>query len=237
MAPSFDHLAGGDVPARGFKHETLAFLSGLVEVTGAVFYDVDRELNAVDHAFHRLGTERLGEYVDHFHKLDPLHPRRFARGARTLVTIEDALPRPALERSTYFCEFLRPIGAHHEVELYLRDGDVLVGGISLLRGAGHPSFTASELALLAKGRSYVEYTYGIERRIDAAARDVGGLTAREAEVVRLVCSGASNLGIGRALGIALPTVKTHLEHVYDKLGVRTRAQLVARLAIARRRNG
>jgi len=219
-------------PARTFKHETLAFLAGLVEVSGAVFYDVDRELNAVGHALHRLGTDGLADYVRYFHALDPLHPRRFARSDHTLVRIEDAVARPALERSAYFREFLGPIGGHYEVELYLRDDDGLVGGISLLRGAGWRPFSANELARLSKARTYVEYTYGIERRLDTAASDVDGLTPRETQVVRLVCRGASNRAIGRALGIALPTVKTHLEHVYDKLDVRTRAQLVARLALA-----
>ncbi len=222
--------------ARCFERETLAFLGTLVAVGGAVFYGVDRELNAVDHVLHRLGSERLDEYLDHYHRLDPLHPRRFAGSGRSLVAMEDVLPRRELEQSTYYREFLRPIGGRHEIELYLYDGDTLVGGISLLRGSGHPSFSPGERTLLAKVRPYVEYSFGIERRIAAAARDVGGLTPREAEVVRLVCGGASNVGIGRELGIAVPTVKTHLEHVYDKLGVRTRAQLVARLAAVGRRH-
>jgi hypothetical protein len=46
-------------PTRRFKHETLAFLAGLVDVTGAVFYSVDRDLNAVDHAFHHVSTAPL----------------------------------------------------------------------------------------------------------------------------------------------------------------------------------
>jgi DNA-binding CsgD family transcriptional regulator len=219
-----------DVSARRFKHETLAFLAGLVELTGAVFYDVDPSLNAVGHALHGLDAERLGDYVTHFHRLDPLHPRRFAASGRSVVTMDDAVPRAAFERSSYYRDFLRPVGGRHEVELYLREGGRLVAGISLLRGPDHPSFAGAEVALLAKARPYVEYALGIERRVAAASHAVGGLTPRQLEVVRLVCAGASNRGIGRELGIGLPTVKTHLEHVYEKLGVRTRAQLVARVA-------
>ena len=219
---------------RSFGDETLAFLDGLVAVTGAVFYAVDRELNAVDHVFRHVEHERLGDYVDYFHRLDPMHPRRFAGSGRTVIAIDDVLSRPELERSTYYREFLRTVGGHHELELYLYDRDRLVGGISLLRDVGHPSFGAAERALVAKVRPYVEYNFGVERRIAAAAGDVGGLTPRETQVVRLVCAGASNAGIARELGIALPTVKTHLEHVYEKLEVRTRAQLVARLAASGR---
>ena len=54
-----------------------------------------------------------------------------------------------------------------------------------------------------------------------------GLTRREAEVVALVASGATNKDIARQLRIAHGTVKKHLDNVYTKLGVRSRGQLAA----------
>lgn len=213
--------------ARRFKHETLAFLGGLVDLTGAVFYSVDAELNAVDHALYKVDPYLLPEYVHHFHKLDPLHPRRFARTGRSLVTLQDAVSRAALERSSYYADFMRPLGMYHEAELFLRDGATVVGGISLLRDETLPAFADAELGLLAKVRAYVEYAFRVR---PAPALDAyAALTPRECQVVRLVCRGETNEGIGRTLGIALPTVKSHLEHVYAKLGVRSRTQLIARL--------
>lgn len=61
-----------------------------------------------------------------------------------------------------------------------------------------------------------------------AARAVQ-LSAREAEVARLVCAGESNAGVAAALGIALRTVENHLRSVYAKAGVSTRTQLLARM--------
>jgi HD-GYP domain-containing protein (c-di-GMP phosphodiesterase class II) len=49
------------------------------------------------------------------------------------------------------------------------------------------------------------------------------LTAREAEVLGLLARGLTNKEIATALGIALRTVKHHVEHVYEKTGVTTRA--------------
>ncbi|GAA1773312.1 response regulator transcription factor [Nonomuraea bangladeshensis] len=46
---------------------------------------------------------------------------------------------------------------------------------------------------------------------------------RELEVLRLVARGAANKEIARALLISETTVKTHLKHVFAKLGVETRA--------------
>ena len=55
------------------------------------------------------------------------------------------------------------------------------------------------------------------------------LTPRERDVMRCVAAGLSNAEIARVLWIQPATVRKHLEHVYDKLGVRTRTAALARL--------
>ena len=59
--------------------------------------------------------------------------------------------------------------------------------------------------------------------------DPWGLTPREAEVFRLLTTGATNVSIARSLGISSDTVKRHLSRVYRKTGVsgRVRAALFA----------
>jgi DNA-binding CsgD family transcriptional regulator len=59
------------------------------------------------------------------------------------------------------------------------------------------------------------------------------LTPREVEVLERVSAGSSNKVIARELGISLHTVKFHIESLFRKLGVRTRAEAVAR-ALERR---
>jgi ATP/maltotriose-dependent transcriptional regulator MalT len=53
------------------------------------------------------------------------------------------------------------------------------------------------------------------------------LSAREREVLGLVARGSGNREIARARFVSEATVKTHLVHVYEKLGVRDRAAAVA----------
>jgi HD-GYP domain-containing protein (c-di-GMP phosphodiesterase class II) len=56
-------------------------------------------------------------------------------------------------------------------------------------------------------------------RRDATA----GLTAREIEVLRLIAAGRSAREIGRLLGMSVRTADNHTRHIYDKIGVSTRA--------------
>ncbi|WP_433340416.1 response regulator [Streptomyces sp. CA-253872] len=53
-----------------------------------------------------------------------------------------------------------------------------------------------------------------------------GLTAREAEVLALIAQGMSNADIARALHVSTATVKTHINNLFAKAGLRDRAQAV-----------
>jgi predicted ATPase/class 3 adenylate cyclase/DNA-binding CsgD family transcriptional regulator len=56
------------------------------------------------------------------------------------------------------------------------------------------------------------------------------LTPTEMDVVRLVAAGQTNKEVGAELLMGAETVKTHLSHVYDKLGIRSRAALATEYA-------
>jgi DNA-binding NarL/FixJ family response regulator len=99
----------------------------------------------------------------------------------------------------------------HGVRGYLLTGcsvDELIAGVrSVHRGVRHLSPQVA--ACLAESIS-------VER-----------LTMREEEVLRLVVQGQCNKVIGRQLGIAVGTVKSHLKSTFAKLGVESRTQAIA----------
>lgn len=60
----------------------------------------------------------------------------------------------------------------------------------------------------------------------APPKEVGELTVREREILRLIAGGLSNAEIGRELYISDTTVKTHVTHILQKLNLRDRVQAV-----------
>jgi DNA-binding CsgD family transcriptional regulator len=65
-------------------------------------------------------------------------------------------------------------------------------------------------------------------KIGAPVRSLSGvagrLSRRELEVLSLIAQGLTNPQIGRRLFISDVTVKVHVRHIFEKLGVRTRAE-------------
>jgi DNA-binding NarL/FixJ family response regulator len=55
------------------------------------------------------------------------------------------------------------------------------------------------------------------------------LTPREVEVARLLCLGRNNAEIAMTMRVSLSTTRRHVEHVFAKLGVHRRAEVLARL--------
>ncbi|WP_244894076.1 response regulator [Planobispora rosea] len=94
---------------------------------------------------------------------------------------------------------------------------------------------AFALSVVAEGRA--QFDPEVQRRLAEAAtgavtgsrrasRLPDGLTPREAEVLRLIAAGRSNGEIAGELFISEATVKTHINNLFAKAGLRDRAQAV-----------
>lgn len=109
---------------------------------------------------------------------------------------------------------------------------------SLLCGIRASQELAGGLAANKDARTHLEHLYGrsndralarragFRTRATKDPRDL--LSPREREVLGLIAKGMRNREIAQALFIAESTTKVHVRHVLEKLGVRTRAEAVAR---------
>jgi two-component system, NarL family, response regulator LiaR len=62
------------------------------------------------------------------------------------------------------------------------------------------------------------------RELQAPEASTDGLTERETDVLRMLAQGKSNKEIAQALNIGEQTVKSHVSHILDKLGISSRTQ-------------
>jgi DNA-binding NarL/FixJ family response regulator len=100
--------------------------------------------------------------------------------------------------------------------LKARDADHLVRSVKLV-AEGHLVIDPDLVSVLAEELS------------ESGRRDrpADTLTDRELEILQLLAFGYTNRDIGQRLYISADTVKTHLEHIYQKLGASDRTAAVA----------
>jgi PAS domain S-box-containing protein len=172
----------------------------------------------------------------------------FERSTNPIAVLDDqlrfiALNEPALEtlgntrgfligRSSLdiVAESERPKAAE-EWRVLLGTGEAS-GDRTVVRFDGTPMLIefAARLAMV-EGRRLAVYVVTELREPTPAGRpsepDAEALTPREREVVTLIALGEDTAGVAAELTISPETARTHVRNAMRKLGVRTRAQLVA----------
>ena len=97
-----------------------------------------------------------------------------------------------------------------------------------LEGNNH-ILRADEAAWPAFKKELNEFLRADEEADDGAAKEFATLTAREREVLDCIARGQTNSQIAECLRIGEKTVRNHVTSVFSKLGVSSRAAMVARL--------
>jgi DNA-binding CsgD family transcriptional regulator len=181
-----------------------------------------------------------------FERLAGQHPliRHYALTRETQPRkISDFLSLSEFRRLDLYQEFFREVAVNYQLAVTIPSSNSVVIGIALNRTLR--DFSERDRAVLDVIRPHLAQSYrnAIERaalreRTEAAERAVrsapaaslASLTSREQEVLVLVADGKTNGQIAGRLSLSPRTVQKHLEHIYDKVGVRTRTAAAMRLA-------
>lgn len=113
---------------------------------------------------------------------------------------------------------------------YDTDADILAaieaGATGYLLKDAPPKELATAVRTAAAGQSALAPAIA-HRLMDRVRAPDTSLSSREIEVLGLVADGLSNQAISKRLFLSQATVKSHLVHIYDKLGVESRTSAVA----------
>ncbi|GAA1381965.1 response regulator transcription factor [Kitasatospora putterlickiae] len=115
------------------------------------------------------------------------------------------------------------------VTTYDTDADTLpaleAGATGYLLKDAPPEELARAVRSAAAGRTALAPTVA-DRLLERMRTPAAALSVRETEVLGLVADGLTNQAISRRLQLSLATVKSHLVHIYTKLGVESRTAAV-----------
>ncbi len=188
-----------------------------------------------------MTAANLRRYEQYFQFRDPITPALQSRRRATLVS--DVLEQPLLIKTEFYQDFLRPDGLHHGLNLYAYDGDVNIGDMRIWRRASREPFGQNELEMCELMRQCFTSALRRARETEAVGESAKmrppidgariarrfGLTERQTEVAVRLAAGRTDAEIASEMSVGAATVRTHVRHVYRKLGVRRRVRAADRL--------
>jgi DNA-binding CsgD family transcriptional regulator len=232
-----------------FPRRAMAGLSRLIESDILTYNEIDPRRRRAEFIDEPAGTIDNRQRAT-FERLSHEHPliAHYARtGERRPRKISDFLSLTEFKNLALYNEFFRPLSVNYQMAVTIPSMPELVIGIALNRS--RIDFSERDRSVLEAIRPHLAQAYRnaaertrlTERAASEARTPQGGglvatevaggsaLTKREQEVLALVAEGRTNPEIGVRLLISDRTVQKHLEHVYEKLRVRTRTAAAMKL--------
>ncbi len=202
------------------------FAQNILDATATAFFEIDEKhdlrrfyLSGIPEPFHR-------QYLEGMSRFDPQHPRHAA--GLEVARLSEAHEASQARETALFRSFARQCGIVDMINFFFRHDDQIVAGMTIAWGPG-VKIPKDAMATARKIHQYLEFNLaGCSPLRDHGQRY--GLTSREMDVVQLLCRGQTNREISECLEISQATVKTHLIHIFEKLGVETRSAVVALMA-------
>ena len=173
-------------------------------------------------------------YVDDLWLQDPLHPSNF-EGSNTLVVSNSQLMSDEEWcRTEVYKKFYQPNRYFHNADIFVRKHGQIVAVVGLLRRNPKIPFDNQDIKLLEQVQPFIEYAVcslylprqAMDRQLLAQHYK---FTLRELSVVKLALTGMSHKLLAENLKIGLPTLRSHMQSIYSKVGAHSHTELISRL--------
>lgn len=138
-------------------------------------------------------------------------------------------------KTSYYKDYLLPYGLPHIAGISLVHEENFLGALTLYKSEKDGDFNEKDMFVLNLLQPHLEgrladddeeNTASNKKNISYILRSNYNMTSREVEIIGHVFHGKSNDEIAKELVITGNTVKKHLSHIYEKMGVSNRSQMV-----------
>ena len=213
----------------------LEMLGTLIPYSSGTFYLASNEKGHIlcDPVGRNIPQSELQRYLDEYEDKD--YARWFFTNGKSVVYREtDVFSDKIRQDNVFYKDIYIPARICFSIQVSIAHGDVFMGIVSLYRSREEGDFTEKEIFILELLKDHLNNRAGLESERPASVSinnlaDQYRLTAREAEVLRLIHSGASSKSICEALVISPNTLKKHSLNIYKKFGVNKKWELVNKL--------
>lgn len=230
------HFLGGvGVGSRDdpLPRSTLVALRNLIGADEAEYFELrrsDRAVLALSTSDDMVAAPGTDEALLAYGHQNPVGWRRWSPAHGALRLSGRIGPR-ALRHLEFYNEFMRPNRLRDVVKVWLASDAHSAACVQLWRhdsdfARSHQDLLAVVQQDLIRLRALAFAAFGRRRVGDVS------ITAREAEILVWAMRGYSHEEIAARVGSTAGTVGKHLEHAYEKLDVRSRAQAVDRLLLS-----
>lgn len=176
-----------------------------------------------------ISQKAIKEYLSHFFQNDILNPQIIqpTHSKQNVLSVLDVVSTQVYEKSYFYNDFMLKHGYYHEIAVYLKDDDNLLGILAFIRGKGEPPFDTQDIMCLEILARHL--TEKLKEYLHFYGNPFSLLTLREQEILTLVEQGCTNAEIAKHFYISVNTVKKHVQSLYRKLNVNNRTSLIYKI--------
>lgn len=190
--------------------------------------------------FLNMSPENLELYEQYYQFHDPITFKM--QPYRRAVSVNEVMSQSELMKTEFFNDFLRRDGLYYGINIYVYDkGNRNIGDFRIWRARNRENFDRRELEVLdmiaPHFRNAMRNIFFAKHQVptvnfDEVAQRLNDdfkLTRREIEVASALLRGGSDKCIAHDLHISMPTLRSHVQHLFDKLDVNSRTELCSKV--------
>ena len=212
---------------------------GLLELLSADYFASyiwdDQTHSFVKPVYINMSLDNLSLYEQYYQFHDPITLKM--QPYRRAVSVNEVIDQRDLVNTEFFNDFLAKDGLYYGINIYVYDkGNKNIGDFRIWRSHKRDNFGQQELDILdmiaphfCNAMRNIAFSKHLPPSLDIDdikknLADKYHLTRREQDVAITILEGKCDKSICRDLHISLPTLRTHIQHIYSKLAVKKRTE-------------